>query len=412
MYIPLIKTLRLDNGLLTIWSPRTEVNSVYLNAKVLLGSADLPNAALPHALEHLVEFSPTKEFPSQENIQNFAVKHGIDSAAKTSYFFSEYTGSSPVANFKNLLLFFKERLFYSLMEEGVFEKELLRIKEESNERTSDPLKNFLDNLLKKPYGKLNGLERPIGNLSEINNLDLSEIKEGYAKYYTPDNSILLASGPAELEQDILQEVQKTFGSIPTLERAGSVAKNRGFSKEKPLEGIATAGLDQHYFAFVFPLSTPSASDELRVKFALEMLYLQDSLLQDIRDKFGLYLMEAQYEWLPDGIIFYLYGTTENIQTRIAVEKFVKEKFSTPELITAERFAQIKQKQIDMLLLDFEIDTKTLDLIGMNYLHRKTILTPRELLKQVEDLEFSETKEWMAKNLTSKNINTYIEAPNL
>jgi len=397
-----------------LWNPRNEVNTVYLDARIPLGSAHIKNSAIPHAIEHLVEFSPTEAFPSREAIRTFATEYGIDSEAKTTRFSTEYTGSCLAEDYKHLLLFFKERLFCSRLSEKTFQKEAVRIKEESNERISDPLRNFLDEfLVRQTVSEPNILGRPIGTTQDIEGLTLDAARSVYHQYYTPTNTLLLISGPADLEAGIRTKIEEIFGAIPAPAKKSQTTNNTfSFRTGERKESFSKKSDGQYYFAFAFPLSSLPATEEFKMRFVIEALYLQDSFLQDARDEFGLYHIEADYEWLPNSALLYIYGSTESFSTLTKLKEFINEKLLNKEVLTEERFIRAKQKQKYTLLTDFEFDTRTLDILGTNYLRTGEISSSEQLLSQIEDLKFLETKAFVATMFGAKSMNSYIKGPKI
>jgi zinc protease len=410
MYIPKIKSWKLNNGLRIVLLPCQEINTIYIDARILFGSGHTDLAGVAHFLEHLVEFGATRSV-SRENIKKEMDEHSIQTSALTSYCFTKYSGSSPAMEYKSILSFFERRLFSSYFSPATFKIEKTRIKEEIQERENDDSLNFLDILFENQASKKKSiLARPVGCLNELKKINLAEARTTYNKFYRPDNTILMISAPAYLEKEIVAEVKKTFTTRKIEDdqlKEESIRSTSFKTGQKKI--IEDPNFKNYYFGFAFPIAELKHEDRLKIQFIYEGLNSSNSTLQDIREKFGVYYIESDYFFLSDSSFVYIYGASSSLNKISLIEKYLKDQIRNKFFI--RKFSRkTREKQINSLLANFESDVRVLGMIGDHYCLNRDILIPENMLKSVESLDLEDVISLTKDIFNTEAMNTLIIGP--
>ncbi|MCL4427310.1 insulinase family protein [Patescibacteria group bacterium] len=394
MYIPTTKTWQFANGLRIVWLPQREINSFFVDVRVLLGSAHTANKALPHTLEHLVAFSPTRKFPTASASAAFIRKNSIEFEGATHHFYTQYTALCGADRFAEVLLLINEKLFTARFSSKIWQTERARITEEFDERVNDRTTDFLDKLFTAQDATL---ARPIGTEKELQQITLPMIQILYDKYYTPSNILLFCSGQAQDEQKIREAAKKLWGTLHLVKETAITLPP--LIREKPSRTNKMSATKQRYFALSFSLPLQNIADISATDLIYEMLMFPDGLLQQARDRFGLYHLLPAYRILPDRTVFTLYGISSNTHQIPEITLFIQNGLRTKNFFSREKFFAAHQKQLQMLLTDFEFDYRTFNILWLYSAYAGKLLTPQELFQNHKKLAFAITK-----NVFSRLIN--------
>lgn len=265
----------LDNGLKVIIKEDHRspvlISQVWYN----VGSNDEPEhlGGMSHLLEHMM-FKGTNKVSSAD-FERLIAKFGGSNNAFTSYDYTAYYEVFP-ANRLNLALELEaDRMKNLQLNQADFDSERQVVMEERRQRTDDdPNAQAFEQFLKMAYPTSPKGESVIGPMSEINAIQLNDLKHWYQTWYTPNNATVVIVGDVEPTQ-ALQTVKKYFADIPSqpLPSRTNVREQgfRGYS-----EKTAHLPVKVPMLMMAYNLPTLTTTDDKKSVFAL-------SLLSDILD---------------------------------------------------------------------------------------------------------------------------------
>jgi zinc protease len=207
------QTAKLDNGLeiVLVENHLAPVVSIALTYKI--GTADDPveMIGLSHFLEHLM-FKGTKKVPAGQFKERIISKGGMINAYTTPDV-TVYTCDIAVEHLDMVLEIEADRMSNIVFDEKETKAEQKVVMEERRMRLdNNPLGAAYETILRAlfkyhPYGI-----PTIGYPQHIEAYTNGAAKDHYAKWYTPNNAILIISGDITLD-DLLPLVKKHFGDI-------------------------------------------------------------------------------------------------------------------------------------------------------------------------------------------------------
>lgn len=265
----------LDNGLKVIIKEDHRSPVVISQVWYNVGSNDEPEhlGGMSHLLEHMM-FKGTKTVSSAD-FERLIAKFGGSNNAFTSYDYTAYYEVFP-ANRLNLALELEaDRMKNLQLNQADFDSERQVVMEERRQRTDDdPNAQAFEQFLKMAYPTSPKGESVIGPMSEINAIQLNDLKHWYQTWYTPNNATVVIVGDVEPTQ-ALQTVKKYFADIPNqpLPSRTNVREQgfRGYS-----EKTAHLPVKVPMLMMAYNLPTLTTTDDKKSVFAL-------SLLSDILD---------------------------------------------------------------------------------------------------------------------------------
>ncbi|WP_410471663.1 M16 family metallopeptidase [Faucicola mancuniensis] len=265
----------LDNGLKVIIKEDHRSPVVISQVWYNVGSNDEPEhlGGMSHLLEHMM-FKGTNKVSSAD-FERLIAKFGGSNNAFTSYDYTAYYEVFP-ANRLNLALELEaDRMKNLQLNQADFDSERQVVMEERRQRTDDdPNAQAFEQFLKMAYPTSPKGESVIGPMSEINAIQLNDLKHWYQTWYTPNNATVVIVGDVEPTQ-ALQTVKKYFADIPSqpLPSRTNVREQgfRGYS-----EKTAHLPVKVPMLMMAYNLPTLTTTDDKKSVFAL-------SLLSDILD---------------------------------------------------------------------------------------------------------------------------------
>ncbi len=204
---------RLDNGMKVIVKEDHRAPIVVSQVWYKVGSSYEPTglSGISHVLEHMM-FKGTKKHPPGEFSRIIAANGGRENAFTgrdyTAYFQTLSKDRLPVAfeleadRMRNLTLPPEE-----------FDKEVEVVKEERRMRTEDkPTSLTYEQLMAVAYRNLPYAHPVIGWMSDLNNLQVTDLRAWYRRWYAPNNATLVVVGDVDPEQ-VLALAKKHFGPL-------------------------------------------------------------------------------------------------------------------------------------------------------------------------------------------------------
>ncbi len=189
-------------------------------------------SGISHILEHLM-FKGTKNTKPGE----FSRKIKEIGGSENAFTGRDFTGYYQKVHKDYLEL--SLRLESDRMQNLVFvqeevDKEIEVVKEERRLRTDDqPISKVFERIGKQVFG-MSGYGIPIiGTMSDINSIEISDLKKWYSNYYSPNNATIIIAGDIDFINS-RKLVEKYYGSIPSKEVLKS---SNEISHERSLDDI-------------------------------------------------------------------------------------------------------------------------------------------------------------------------------
>lgn len=207
-----IKEYTLKNGMKVLILEDNSSPIISLGIWYKVGSRNeiTGKTGISHLLEHMM-FKGTKRIGSQEFSKIIQRIGGVDNAF-TSNDATCYWEVFPKGSLEKILELESDRMQNLVFRE--FEEEKKVVMEERRLRTENsPEGIFWEELYALSY-KVHPYKNPvIGWMSDLENINLSDVKEHYKTYYSPNNAVMIIVGDVE-EKKAISLVKKYFEKVP------------------------------------------------------------------------------------------------------------------------------------------------------------------------------------------------------
>lgn len=353
-FAPGASQFELANGMQVVVIPDRRAPVVTHMIWYKVGAADEPRgqSGIAHFLEHLM-FKGTPRFPDDTYSQTISRLGGTENAF-TSYDYTAYFQRIAVEHLPLMMEMEADRMKNLVLTEDVVASERNVILEERASRVdNDPTallrESFSATLFQNhPYG-----DPIIGWRHEMEDLSREMALDFYARYYTPENAILVIAGDVD-EETVRPLAEQYYGVLPA--REGAVTDRRRPLEPEPVaerridmrdERIAQPVVQIAYLAPSYTLS-----EDPRLAPALDVLshYLGDGSTSRLYRHFVIEqrtaaAMGAFYQGSAlDHGTFYLFGypadgvSLESLEADLVAElnRFLEEGISEDELARAKR----------------------------------------------------------------------------
>ncbi|SFV67138.1 Putative zinc protease [hydrothermal vent metagenome] len=212
--LPKHYTKTLENGLEVVAIPMRNNSSVITTDifyKVGSRNEVMGKSGIAHMLEHL-NFKSTKNLKAGEFDKIVKSKGAINNAS-TSFDYTSYFIKSSSQNLATSMELFAELMENLNLKDEEFQVERDVVAEERRVRTDNPpigylyFRLFNTHYIAHPYHWT-----PIGFMNDIQTWTIDDIREFHAKYYQPNNAILVVTGDIDKES-VFKEAEAKFGKI-------------------------------------------------------------------------------------------------------------------------------------------------------------------------------------------------------
>src|SRR6056297_1543664 len=348
---PKIEKYNLDNGLSVFWLPRKEINHIHVEAVIKSGSREEPNrlSGISHFLEHLILYSTTDSFPTLKEISDFSSKVGGFVNASTYYNSIVLYGDFPIKNLSKALLLLKERLFNLKFNSKTFKAERARIIQEIKSDKDDIMVELKKLLIQNQVKEKDSAFRDVlGRIESVKDMKIVDVKKYYNKIVNPLNTVLIVSGASSLKGEGKNQIVSKWGkvknkvrSFPNIRKTSFV----NFSKKY----YTRDNLEETYFSLSFPLEDFSyKQDEKKLKLLHYILdFNEDSIIQNIEKQGLAYHLAGEYVVLPNKLLYYFYGHTENMAKFKKIKAYIKKNLieNSSKSLTSSLFEKAKDKAL-------------------------------------------------------------------
>lgn len=207
----------LKNGLRVLLAPDPSRATTTVNMTYLVGSRheNYGETGMAHLLEHML-FRGT---PSLRNALAEFSKRGLAANGSTTSDRTNYYASF-AANQDTLDWYLKwqaDVMVNALILREDLDSEMTVVRNEMERSENSPFQMLMQKMLATSFQWHNYGKSTIGARSDVENVDIEQLRAFYRLYYQPDNAVLIVSGSFDTP-DTLKTIEQAFGSIPRPDR--------------------------------------------------------------------------------------------------------------------------------------------------------------------------------------------------
>ncbi|MDQ5927195.1 MAG: zinc protease [Pseudomonadota bacterium] len=212
-----ITEYRLPNGLQVLLIPDDTKPTTTVNVTYRVGSRHegYGETGMAHLLEHLI----FKGSPRHPQVWSEFNKRGFSANGSTWYDRTNYFASF-AANDDNLKWYLNwqaDAMVNSFIARKDLDSEMTVVRNEMEMGENNPGRILLEKTLASMYQWHNYGKSTIGARTDVENVDIANLKAFYQRHYQPDNATLIVSGKFDAAK-VLNWVQSSFGVIPRPKR--------------------------------------------------------------------------------------------------------------------------------------------------------------------------------------------------
>ena len=201
------------NGLRILLAPDDSKPTTTVNMTYLVGSRheNYGETGMAHLLEHML----FKGTPNTPNALGEFSKRGLQANGSTSTDRTNYYASF-AANPETLKWYIgwqADAMINSTIKREDLDTEMTVVRNEMESGENNPFQMLWQKMLGLAFQWHNYGKTPIGARSDVENVDINQLRAFYRTHYQPDNAVLIVAGKFDPEL-ALSEVNNAFGKIP------------------------------------------------------------------------------------------------------------------------------------------------------------------------------------------------------
>jgi len=212
-----ITEYRLDNGLRVLLAPDASKPTTTVNMTYLVGSRREGNGqtGMAHLLEHMLfRGTATTRNALGEFSRRGLQANGSTSADRTNYFASFAADPDTLAWY---LGWQADAMVNSLIAKQDLDSEMTVVRNEMESGENSPFRVLMQKMQSVAYQWHSYGKSTIGARSDVENVDIDQLRAFYRQYYQPDNAVLIVAGKFD-PAATLKVIAEAFGKIPRPER--------------------------------------------------------------------------------------------------------------------------------------------------------------------------------------------------
>ena len=212
-----ITEYRLENGLKVLLAPDDSRANTTVNMTYLVGSRheNYGQTGMAHLLEHMLfRGTPTLRNALGEFSRRGLSANGTTSADRTNYYAS-FTANPELLDW--YLNWQADVMVNALILREDLDAEMTVVRNEMERGENSPFQMLMQRMNGVAYEWHNYGKSVIGARSDVENVDIDQLRAFYRMYYQPDNAVLIVSGKFNPDAT-LDTIVKAFGPIPRPER--------------------------------------------------------------------------------------------------------------------------------------------------------------------------------------------------
>ncbi|MDH5425276.1 MAG: insulinase family protein [Gammaproteobacteria bacterium] len=208
-----VKVYQLANGMKVLVQEDDRSSVVVSQVWYKVGASYEPEGktGMSHVLEHMM-FKGTPDYPAGKFSEIIALNGGSENAF-TSKDYTAYFQSISSDRLELCLQLEADRMKNLLLDEAEFKKEVEVVKEERRLRTEDKPTSLTYERFNATAFQTGSYHHPvIGWMDDLDNMTVTDLRDWYSKWYTPNNATLIVNGDVQAEQ-VVKLANKYFGKI-------------------------------------------------------------------------------------------------------------------------------------------------------------------------------------------------------
>ncbi|WP_353172681.1 M16 family metallopeptidase [Paracandidimonas soli] len=208
---------RLENGLRVLLAPDEAKPSVTVNMTYLVGSRheNYGQTGMAHLLEHMLfRGTPTLRNALAEFSRRGLSANGTTSNDRTNYYASFAADPEQLAWY---LRWQADTMVNALILREDLDAEMTVVRNEMEQGENSPFRILMQQMQAAAYQWHSYGRSVIGARSDVENVDIEQLRAFYRKYYQPDNAVLIVSGKFDPES-VLKVIDDAFSPIPRPDR--------------------------------------------------------------------------------------------------------------------------------------------------------------------------------------------------
>ncbi|QWF53627.1 insulinase family protein [Bordetella hinzii] len=212
-----ITEYRLDNGLRVLLVPDSSKPTTTVNMTYLVGSRNenYGQTGMAHLLEHMLfKGTPTTRNALGEFSRRGLQANGSTSTDRTNYF------ASFAANPETLRWYLgwqADAMVNSLIAKEDLDSEMTVVRNEMESGENNPFRILMQKMQAAAYQWHSYGKNTIGARSDVENVDVGQLRAFYHEYYQPDNAVLIVAGKFD-PKTALADIEATLGKLPKPKR--------------------------------------------------------------------------------------------------------------------------------------------------------------------------------------------------
>ena len=203
----------LQNGLRVLLAADTSRPNITVNMTYLVGSRqeNYGQTGMAHLLEHML-FRGTPTLPNAlaEFSKRGLAANGTTSGDRTNYYASFAANDDTL---KWYLDWQADVMVNATISRSDLDAEMTVVRNEMERGENSPFRILMQQMQSAAFQWHNYGKSTIGARSDVENVDVVQLKAFYHEYYQPDNAILIVSGKFDADQTLAQ-IAQSFGAIP------------------------------------------------------------------------------------------------------------------------------------------------------------------------------------------------------
>lgn len=207
----------LSNGLRVVFAPDDSKPSTTVNMTYLVGARheNYGQTGMAHLLEHML-FRGTPSLPNAlaEFSRRGLAANGSTTGDRTNYY------ASFAADPETLDWYLKwqaDAMVNALIAKEDLDSEMTVVRNEMERGENNPFQILMQKMQATAYQWHNYGHSTIGARSDVENVDIGQLRAFYKEYYQPDNAVLIVAGRFD-PQATLDTIAQVFGKLPRPER--------------------------------------------------------------------------------------------------------------------------------------------------------------------------------------------------
>ncbi len=270
-----ISEYRLANGLRVLLFPDQSKPTVTVNVTYLVGSRHegYGETGMAHLLEHLL-FKGTRNIPDiAKEFNGRGMRwNGTTSMDRTNYY-EMFQASEE--NLEWALRMEADRMVNALVRREDLDTEMTVVRNEYERGENSPTNVLIKRMQSIAYDWHNYGNSTIGNRSDIENVEIENLRAFYRRYYQPDNAVLLVAGKFDPERT-LRLVSTHFGAIPKPARVLPKLWTTEPTQDGERSFVVRRSGDTQIVALAYKSPSPLHPDSAALEYASFLLASQPS----------------------------------------------------------------------------------------------------------------------------------------